>query len=238
MSSAPIRRTRRAPKVFFACAIVDRYESTVVGLRSSDASQRSAQSANAACCSVGDPTVEDVETIRCAASSARSRSRPTASRWALAPLLTTAKYRGPSGHVQPASAWSKDVQVPPSAQRRECFAWTLGRVSCLVRQSYWHHRCHCNDLDVAIELMLVRRLPYGRFVRLELVGLAEVADVLEVSKRTAARYTSRPDFPEPVARLRSGPVWLEAEVRAWARNSPAARPGKPLKGARQATRDT
>jgi len=76
-------------------------------------------------------------------------------------------------------------------------------------------------------------MSYGSGVQLKLVGLAEVADVLGVSKRTAARYTTRSDFPEPVARLRAGPVWLEEDVLAWARSEPSARPGKPLKAPRQ-----
>ena len=48
----------------------------------------------------------------------------------------------------------------------------------------------------------------------EVIG--EIADVVGVSKRTASRYTMRMDFPEPVARLRSGPIWLEDQVRRWA----------------------
>jgi predicted DNA-binding transcriptional regulator AlpA len=76
-------------------------------------------------------------------------------------------------------------------------------------------------------------MPYGLAVQLKLAGLAEVAEVLGVSKRTAARYATRADFPEPVARLRAGPVWLEEDVLAWARSEPPARPGKPLKAPRQ-----
>src|SRR5437660_6241695 len=47
MSSAPISSTGSTPKALFAWTIVERYEPTVVGFRSSDSSQRSAQSANA-----------------------------------------------------------------------------------------------------------------------------------------------------------------------------------------------
>jgi predicted DNA-binding transcriptional regulator AlpA len=76
-------------------------------------------------------------------------------------------------------------------------------------------------------------VPYGSAVQLKLAGLAEVAEVLGVSRRTAARYATRSDFPEPLARLRAGPVWQEDDVLAWARSEPAARPGKPLKGPQQ-----
>jgi hypothetical protein len=46
MSSGPSRSTYFAPNVFFACAIVDRYDPTVDGFRSSDSSHRSPQSEN------------------------------------------------------------------------------------------------------------------------------------------------------------------------------------------------
>ena len=61
---------------------------------------------------------------------------------------------------------------------------------------------------------------------LRLAGLAEVGELLGVSRRTATRYTNRKDFPTPVARLRSGPVWLEQDILAWAKTLPIAR-GRP-----------
>ena len=76
-------------------------------------------------------------------------------------------------------------------------------------------------------------MAYGFAVPLKLAGLAEVAELLGVSKRTATRYALRDDFPEPAARLRAGPIWLEEDVLAWARSSPQARPGRPLKAPKQ-----
>jgi predicted DNA-binding transcriptional regulator AlpA len=57
----------------------------------------------------------------------------------------------------------------------------------------------------------------------ELVGLAEVAELLGKSRRQAIRWTSQPGFPEPVARLRATPVWVEADVERWARTAPLRR---------------
>ena len=74
----------------------------------------------------------------------------------------------------------------------------------------------------------IRLRSYGSAVELKLAGLAEVAELLGVSRRTASRYTTRPDFPAPISRLRSGPIWLEKDVRAWARGSPVQR-GRPPK---------
>ena len=76
-------------------------------------------------------------------------------------------------------------------------------------------------------------MTYGSHVALKLAGLAEVAELLGVSKRTATRYTLRDDFPEPAARLRAGPIWVEEDILAWARSSPQPRPGRHLKASRQ-----
>ena len=54
----------------------------------------------------------------------------------------------------------------------------------------------------------------------ELVGLAEVAELLGKSRRQAVRWTNRPDFPEPIARLRATPVWRGADVERWAQTAP------------------
>jgi predicted DNA-binding transcriptional regulator AlpA len=60
-----------------------------------------------------------------------------------------------------------------------------------------------------------------------LVGLAEVAELFGVSKRTASRYALRSDFPSPIVRLRAGPIWLEDDLRNWAAPAPPVRRGRP-----------
>lgn len=50
-----------------------------------------------------------------------------------------------------------------------------------------------------------------------LVGLAEVAELLDVSKRTATSYSHLSDFPEPLQRLAATPVWRRQDVAAWAK---------------------
>jgi predicted DNA-binding transcriptional regulator AlpA len=66
-----------------------------------------------------------------------------------------------------------------------------------------------------------------------IVGLAEIAELFGVSKRTASRYALRGDFPRPVARLRAGPVWMEDDVRSWAAPVPPVRRGRPPRAAQQ-----
>ena len=64
---------------------------------------------------------------------------------------------------------------------------------------------------------------------LRLAGLAEVAELLGVNKRSASRYTRRADFPEPLARLSSGPIWNAAEVEVWGAEHGPFRRGRPAK---------
>ena len=58
------------------------------------------------------------------------------------------------------------------------------------------------------------------------VGLAEVAELLAVSKQRVFQLRGRPDFPRPMVELASGPVWtrdsLNHFLEGWER-----RPGRP-----------
>lgn len=63
----------------------------------------------------------------------------------------------------------------------------------------------------------------------DLAGLAEVAQLLDVPKRTAARYVKRSDFPEPLDRLAAGPVWLRASVVEWGKAHLPLPTGRPRK---------
>jgi predicted DNA-binding transcriptional regulator AlpA len=65
----------------------------------------------------------------------------------------------------------------------------------------------------------------------DLVGFTEIASTLRVAKSTAARYTKRSDFPTPVGRLVSGPVWRRSDVEAWAKANLPLRTGRPPKPA-------
>jgi predicted DNA-binding transcriptional regulator AlpA len=62
-----------------------------------------------------------------------------------------------------------------------------------------------------------------------LLGLAEIAKRLGVSKPTAFRYRKRPDFPEPVHQFAIGPLWDAAAVDAWAREHLPLPRGRPTK---------
>ena len=64
---------------------------------------------------------------------------------------------------------------------------------------------------------------------LRVVGLAEVAETLGVSKRTASRYAARAEFPRPAVVLAMGPIWLLEDVEAWASTNPIALGRPPLR---------
>jgi hypothetical protein len=67
----------------------------------------------------------------------------------------------------------------------------------------------------------------------EVVGVAEAAKLLGVSKQRVLQLTERDDFPAPMVRLAAGPVWLAASIRAfdqrWSR-----KPGRPAGSMRDA----
>jgi predicted DNA-binding transcriptional regulator AlpA len=65
--------------------------------------------------------------------------------------------------------------------------------------------------------------------REELASIAEVAEILGVTRRTAHRYVDRKDFPEPVGRLAAGRVWLRADVKRWAKQTLPLPEGRPRK---------
>lgn len=55
----------------------------------------------------------------------------------------------------------------------------------------------------------------------QLAGLAEAVELLGTRKTTVVHYVSREDFPEPVARLAIGPVWLVEDVEECASTGPS-----------------
>ncbi len=49
-----------------------------------------------------------------------------------------------------------------------------------------------------------------------LVGLAEIADIAGVSKQAVSNWRMRyDDFPRPIQKLQSGPVWERERIEAW-----------------------
>ncbi len=63
----------------------------------------------------------------------------------------------------------------------------------------------------------------------ELAGVAEIAETLHVSaQRVSTMQRTHDGFPAPIAKLRSGPVWVRAHITSFA-DSWARKPGRPSK---------
>lgn len=52
-------------------------------------------------------------------------------------------------------------------------------------------------------------------VMAEVMGAAEIAERLRVTRQRAYQITSRRDFPEPMAHLAMGQVWRTSDVERW-----------------------
>ena len=61
----------------------------------------------------------------------------------------------------------------------------------------------------------------------DLVGVAEAAELLGVSRQQVHRLARRPDFPAPVAQLKAGKIWRREDVEQWAQEHAGRRPGRP-----------
>jgi predicted DNA-binding transcriptional regulator AlpA len=65
----------------------------------------------------------------------------------------------------------------------------------------------------------------------ELASIAEVAEILGVTVRTAQRYVDRDDFPAPLDTVAGGRlrVWRRIDVVEWAARTLPLRTGRPRK---------
>ncbi len=60
---------------------------------------------------------------------------------------------------------------------------------------------------------------YLSAVGTDLVGVAEIAELLGVTRQRVHQLTQAPDFPAPVAELSAGRIYNRDEVEAWARRT-------------------
>src|SRR5712692_2187732 len=95
----------------------------------------------------------------------------------------------------------------------------MGSASCESQPGCWSPfslSIACSVLTAGSSKAMERR-GEGVRDRLNLVGLAEIAQMAGVSKQVVANWRSRQrDFPEPISELKSGPVWALDDVRHWA----------------------
>ena len=53
---------------------------------------------------------------------------------------------------------------------------------------------------------------------MDLMGLAEIAELLKVSRQRVDQLARQRDFPLPLATISAGRIWLREDVEAWARS--------------------
>ena len=52
--------------------------------------------------------------------------------------------------------------------------------------------------------------------QLSIVGVTEIANMLDMTRQGAAQLIERTDnFPEPLGRIAAGPVWRESDIKRW-----------------------
>jgi hypothetical protein len=51
----------------------------------------------------------------------------------------------------------------------------------------------------------------------ELMGAAEIAERLGVSRQRVQQLIQRPDWPAPIAVLKMGKIWRTRDIEAWIR---------------------
>jgi predicted DNA-binding transcriptional regulator AlpA len=56
-------------------------------------------------------------------------------------------------------------------------------------------------------------------MRLDLMGTTEIAELLGVSRQRADQLSRTEGFPEPVAEIAAGRIWLREDVDHWARQT-------------------
>ncbi len=67
----------------------------------------------------------------------------------------------------------------------------------------------------------------------DIVGVAEVATILKVSRQRVSELARSRTFPRPVTMLAAGPIWYRAAIARYVERWPR-RPGRPKKSASRA----
>src|SRR3989304_458130 len=81
--------------------------------------------------------------------------------------------------------------------------------------------------EVATVEELDRQLQESNFP--DLVGIAEVAEILGVTKQRASELSRSRRFPKPIAQITAGPVWDRHAIARFVERWPRRRTGRPEK---------
>lgn len=81
---------------------------------------------------------------------------------------------------------------------------------------------------IAVDVMTTAEADRRSKEQPQVVGVAEVAELLGVTKQRASMITQRDDFPAPIAKLASGPVWRAGAISTF-KDGWRRKPGRPRK---------
>jgi hypothetical protein len=81
---------------------------------------------------------------------------------------------------------------------------------------------------VAVEAMTTAEADRRAADEPHLVGVAEIAEMLKLSKQRVSTLSQRKDFPKPLVRLATGPVWRAGDLSTFAAGW-RRQPGRPRK---------
>ena len=141
-------------------------------------------------------------------------------------LLEALEKHGPAVGYSPRSLSARFCVKAETPQRAfivgfSLFRSALSEIGIKPNDSVAEFECQRReDLDRGIEESNAPNI----------VGVAEVAKVLGVSKQRASELARSADFPRPIAFLASGPVWRLSGIARYAREW-ARRPGRPTAAA-------
>ena len=119
-----------------------------------------------------------------------------------------------------AGGWGTPPEDPALKQRkldliREAEAHLMGRNTYEEMAEFWPG----SDDEYAEPMNSIPKVvfppPWSVLPGPRRESRAEAAEILGVTKRTALTYTKRDDFPAPLARLASGPVWDATDIETW-----------------------
>lgn len=138
-------------------------------------------------------------------------------------LEVLAPYSAVAAHSRNTLSVRSTVAAPSAeaaiTKAKRVVRWALKKVG-------FRRAGHIVRIEVETMEDLDRRLQESNVP--DLVGVAEIAQILKVSRQRASELAKSAGFPHPVATLAAGPVWLRSSISRHLVRWPR-RPGRPRK---------
>jgi hypothetical protein len=162
-------------------------------------------------------------TVAAAAAAPRTDPDPVGSALRLSDLLADSGATGAATSVSEdrvEATFTIQADGPAQAVQKGLDAWRMAADKLGFTVTVWRViRAEAATYDELVADFAATALP-------ELVGVAEVAEMLGVSKQRVSVLKDESWFPKPLAQLASGPVWTAAGIRKFA-SEWSRQPGRP-----------